>query len=107
MIAEDDTLAGYAAVHGRPPAFEGPDGRAYSVGIFSEDDPGADGRYGAALLFIRWSPTNEPEGHLETDYLARSEDPAVAEAAVGRMTLGEVKRVLDTLVLRGRRGRHA
>ena len=45
-MAEDDTLAGYHAVHGRAPAFEGVDGRAYSVGVFSDDDPAPDGRYG-------------------------------------------------------------
>jgi hypothetical protein len=98
VIAGDDTLAGYVSVHGRPPAFEGSDGRAYSAGIFSEDDPGPDGTFGAALLFIRWSPTNEPDGHLESDYLARAADPAAAETAVGRMTLQEVKAALDRLI---------
>ncbi|MFI5207461.1 MAG: hypothetical protein ACHQX4_05510 [Gemmatimonadales bacterium] len=85
-------------MHGRPPAFEGLDGRAYSVGIFSDDDPGPDGRYGASLIFIRWSASQEPDGHLETEYLARAVDPAVAEAEVGRMALEEVKAALDTLI---------
>lgn len=98
MIAEDDTLAGYVAVHGRPPAFEGSDGRSYSVGVFSDDDPSADGRYGASLLFIRWSKENEPDGHLESDYLARAEEPAAAESEVSRMTLAYIKRALDQLI---------
>ena len=98
MMADDDTLAGYVAVHGRPPAFEGVDGRAYSVGIFSDDDPGPDGSYGASLIFIRWSARQEPDGHLETAYLARAADPAVAEAEVGRMALEAVKATLDTLI---------
>jgi hypothetical protein len=97
-MAGDETLAGYQAVHGRAPAFEGPDGRAYSVGVFSDDDPGADGRYGASLLFIRWSKEQQPESHLESDYLARSADPLEAEAEVGRLTLAEVKQHLDRLV---------
>jgi hypothetical protein len=97
----DDTLAGYQALHGRAPAFEGSDGRAYSVGIFSDDDPAPDGRYGAALLFLRWSETQQPEGHLESEYLAFSPDPAVAEAEVGRLTLAEVKAMLDRLIARG------
>lgn len=101
MIAEDDTLAGYVAVHGRAPAFEGTDGRAYSVGVFSDDDPAPDGTYGAALLFVRWSPTQEPEGHLESAYLARAADPAAAEAAVGQMSLREIKTTLDTILTRG------
>lgn len=105
MIAEDDTLAGYVQVHGRPPSFEGADGRPYSVGIFSDDDAGADGRYGAALLFIRWSPGNEPDGHLETGYLAMAADPAGAEAQLGRMTLAEIKGTLDALIAARARGR--
>ena len=100
MISSDETLAGYQAVHGRPPAFEGSDGRAYSAGVFSDDDPGTDGRYGASLLFIRWSDTQEPDGHLESDYLTRSEDAGAAEAEVGRMRLSEVKAMLDRLIAR-------
>lgn len=98
MIVDEGTLSGYVTVHGRPPAFEGVDGRAYSVGVFSDDDPGPDGRYGASLIFIRWSASQEPDGHLETEYLARAEDPAVAEAEVGRMALEEVKAALDALI---------
>ena len=100
MIADEETLAGYQAVHGRAPAFEGSDGRPYSVGVFSDDEPGSDGRYGAALLFIRWSADNQPDGHLETDYLARSTDPLEAEASLGRLTLGDVKKQLDELLAR-------
>jgi hypothetical protein len=98
VSAEDDTLGGYVAVHGRPPGFTGSDGHAYSVGVFSDDDPGPDGRYGASLLFIRWSPSNAPDGHLESDYLAFSDDPSAAEAEVGRLSLAEVKRILDALI---------
>ncbi|MGD0991159.1 MAG: hypothetical protein ABR998_01640 [Gemmatimonadales bacterium] len=98
MTPADDTLAGYVSVHGRPPGFEGSDRRPYSVAVFSDDDPGPDGRYGAALIFIRWSPSNAPEGHLESDYLAFSDDPAAAEAEVGRLQLADVKRILDGLI---------
>jgi hypothetical protein len=100
VIPSDDTLAGYHATHGRPPAFEGTDGRAYSAGVFSDDDPGADGRYGASLLFLRWSDRQEPDGHLESDYLARAADAAMAEQEVGQMTLAEVKAMLDQLIAR-------
>ena len=102
MIADEETLAGYQAVHGRAPAFEGADGHPYSVGVFSDDDPSPDGTFGAALLFIRWSKDNEPDGHLETDYLARAKDANEAEATLGRLTLVEVKRHLDTLIGRKR-----
>ena len=98
MISSDDTLAGYQAVHGRPPAFEGSDGRAYSAGLFSDDDPDANGQFGASLLFIRWSANQEPDGHLESDYLARATDARAAEEQVGRMRLSEVKATLDRLI---------
>ena len=104
MTVADDTLAGYIAVHGRPPGFEGSDGRPYSVAAFSDDDPGPDGRYGAALIFIRWSPSNAPEGHLESDYIAFGDDPAAAEAEVGRLPLTDVKKILDDLIAASRRG---
>lgn len=96
----DDTLSGYQKVHGRPPAFEGSDGRAYSAGVFSDDDPASDGTYGASLLFIRWSVDQSPDGHLESDYLARSANPAEAETQVGNLTLLEVKQRLDELIAR-------
>jgi len=101
-MAPDDTLAGYVSVHGRPPGFQGSDGRPYSVAVFSDDDPGPDGRYGAALIFIRWSAVNAPDGHLESDYLAFSDDPSAAEAEVGRLPLAEVKRILDALIAAAR-----
>jgi hypothetical protein len=100
MIADDDTLSGYQATHGRPPAFEGSDGRAYSAGVFSDDDPDPLGEYGASLLFIRWSPDQQPDGHLESDYLARATEAGAAEAEVGRMTLAQVKAMLDELIAR-------
>jgi len=100
MTPSEMTLAGYQEANARPPAFEGSDGRAYSVGVFSDDDHGADGRYGASLLFIRWSASQEPDGHLESDYLAHAAQPADAEAQVGAMTLFEVKTALDGLIAR-------
>ena len=103
MTAEVDTLRGYETAHGRPPSFEGSDGRPYSVGVFSEDDPGVDGRYGAALIFVRWSAANEPDGHLETEWLAYDADPVLAELAVGALTLKEVKGHLDGLIADRRR----
>jgi hypothetical protein len=101
-MAPDDTLAGYVSAHGRPPGFEGSDGRPYSVAVFSDDDPGPDGRYGAALIFIRWTAGNVPDGHLESDYFAFSDDASAAEAEVGRLPLSEVKRILDALIAAAR-----
>ncbi len=54
-MTEDGTLGGYEQTHARPPAFAGADGRPYTVAAFVDDAPDSDGRYGAALIFVRWS----------------------------------------------------
>jgi hypothetical protein len=98
---DDTTLGGYQQVHGRPPAFGGTDGQAYSVATFT-DDAAEHGRYGAALLFVRWGEGDRPVGHLETDYLAFGSTPAEALAPVLALTLEQVKAHLETLVARQR-----
>ena len=89
-------------MHHRPPAFGGTDGQAYSVSALADDDPDAHGRYGAALLFIRWADGGEqkPVGHLETDYLAFGKTPEEALAPVLALTLPEVKSYLDACIRR-------
>ena len=64
-----------------------------------DDDPDAAGRFGAALLFIRWSTSGERAiGHLETDYLAFGPTPAAAQAPLLALTLLEVKQHLDRCI---------
>jgi len=88
-------------VHERAPAFGGTDGQAYSVATFVDDAPDAAGRYGAALLFVRWSGAGDrPIGHLETDYLAWGATPADALAPLLAFTLQEVKQHLDRCIER-------
>lgn len=100
-MSEDSTLGGYLRVHERPPAFEGTDGAAYSVALYVDDAPGPDGRFGAALLFVLWSPAgDQPAGHLETDYLAFGRTPAEAEEQLRCLTLHEVKAHLDRVIAR-------
>lgn len=95
----DATLGGYQRVHGRPPAFGGSDGRAYSVSPLADDDPDARGRYGAALLFVRWAPEGgRPDGHLETGYLAYGATPEAALAPLLEMSLSQVKAELDRCI---------
>lgn len=54
------------------------------------------GRYGAALLFVRWSEGGErPDGHVETEYLAFGGSADEARGAVLEFTLHDVKRHLD------------
>jgi hypothetical protein len=102
-MTDESTLGGYLDRHARPPAFEGRDGRAYSAAIYVADDPGDDGRFGAALLFVRWTGEGDrPEGHVETDYLGFGVTPAEAEAALRRLSLWEVKAQLDQAIERSR-----
>jgi len=100
-VSEDDTLGGYLRVHQRAPAFGGPDGLAYSVATFVDESPDAAGRYGAALLFLRWATGAErPSGHIETDYLAYGPTPDDALAPLLSLTLEQVKAHLDRCVTR-------
>lgn len=86
-------------MHQRPPAFGGSNGAAYSVSTLVDDDPDPAGRFGAALLFVRWSSDGErPVGHLETDYLAFGATPEAAQAPLLALTLPEVKAHLDRCI---------
>ena len=90
-------------MHQRAPAFGGTDGQAYSVSTFTDDAPDAAGRYGAALLFVRWSAGGERAiGHLETGYLAFGRTSEEALAPLLALTLHEVKGHLDQCIERDR-----
>jgi hypothetical protein len=100
-----NTVGGYAAVHGRPAAFEGSDGRPYSVEIVA-DETGEPARpWGAFLLFLRWreAGSQNVEGHLETDFLAWGATEADAVAAAGALRLSEARALLER-TLAERRG---
>ena len=49
-----NTVGGYAAVHGRPAAFEGTDGLSYSVEIVASPTGEPERPWGAYLLFVQW-----------------------------------------------------
>lgn len=93
------TLGGYMAKHERAAAFSGSDGQPYSVGIVVDDEPDERGRYGASLLFVRWSPAGDhPVGHLETGVLAWGATPAEAEDRIKALSLYDVKAALDEAI---------
>ena len=95
------TLAGYMAKHERAAAFGGSDGHPYSVGVFVEEEPDARGRYGASLLFVRWSPAGDrPVGHVESAVLAHGRTPAEAAERIGALSLFDVKAALDEAIAR-------
>jgi len=93
------TLGGYLAKHERAPAFGGSDGQAYSVAIWVDDEPDERGRFGASLLFVRWSPDGErPLGTVESPALAWGKTAEEAESRVKAFSLYDVKEALDTAI---------
>ena len=95
-----NTLGGYIAVHGRPPAFEGTDGLSYSVEIATAPTRNPDAPVGAYLLFVQWARigATSPSGHLETDFLAESDNDPDARAIVGSLSLGQTRAALHALI---------
>jgi hypothetical protein len=99
-LGDESTVGGYAAVHARPPAFEGVDGMSYSVELCADETGDPALPWGGYLLFLRWRRVGEQgiEGHLETDFVTRGDAEADVLAALGRMPLALVKSTLDTLI---------
>ena len=96
---DPNTVGGYTAVHGRPPAFEGTDGAAYTVEVVI-DEAGADARrFGGYLFFVRWRQENPVVlGHVESDYLIFGPSEEEVRVKVGAMSLSAVKELLDQLI---------
>jgi hypothetical protein len=85
--------------HQRAAAFGGSDGHAYSVALHVDDEPDEAGRYGAAILFVRWSSGGDrPVGHVETDYLAWGRTPDDAEQRLRAISLFDVKEALEAAI---------
>jgi hypothetical protein len=98
-IDPEITLGGYLARHERAPAFGGSDGRAYSVAIWVDDEPDERGRYGAALLFVRWSDAGDRAvGHVETEPMAWGRSQQEASARLEALSLFDVKAALDAAI---------
>ena len=95
------TLGGYMAKHDRAAAFGGSDGQAYSVAIYVDEEPDLRGLYGAALLFVRWSPSgDQPVGHVESETLAWARTEAEAAERLKALSLYDVKAALDEAIAR-------
>jgi hypothetical protein len=93
------TLGGYMAKHDRAAAFAGADGEPYSVGIFVEEEPDELGRFGASLLFVRWSRAGDrPVGHVESQVLVWGRTPEEAEDRIKAISLFDVKTALDEAI---------
>lgn len=101
--ADETTLGGYMAVHGRAAAFEGSDGDPYTAGI-ETDASGDPGRpVSGYLVFIRWAQTGTAiMGHLETADLVAAASEDEARALLEALPLGEVRALLDEAIARKR-----
>jgi len=85
--------------HERAAAFGGSDGQAYSVAIYVDERPDSRGLFGAALLFVRWSPAGDrPVGHVETGTLAWGHTPEQAGHRLETLSLFDVKAALDEAI---------
>lgn len=85
--------------HDRAAAFSGSDGHPYSVAIYVEEEPDLRGLYGAALLFVRWSPSGDrPVGHVETETLAWGRTEEEAQSRLESLSLYDVKAALDEAI---------
>jgi hypothetical protein len=95
-----NTIGGYAAVHGRPAAFEGPDGLSYGVEIVTAPTGHPERAWGAYLLFVQWARVGAatPSGHVETDFLAEADAEADAHAVVASLSLSEVRAALHAAI---------
>jgi hypothetical protein len=101
--ADEGTLGGYMAIHGRAAAFEAGDGEPYTVGI-ETDATGDDALpYAGYLVFIRWAQTGTAiMGHLETGDLVFARTEEEARALLEALPLTEVRALLDEAIARRR-----
>ncbi|NOT08146.1 MAG: hypothetical protein HOP28_08065 [Gemmatimonadales bacterium] len=64
-----------------------------------DDEPDERGRYGAALLFVRWSQAGDKAaGHAESEPLAWGKTRAEAEERIKVLSLFDVKAALDAAI---------
>jgi hypothetical protein len=98
---DESTIGGYAAVHDRPAAFEGSDGFSYSVELMTEETGDANAPWAGFFLFVKWARlgAQTPEGHLESDYLARGSAEVDARRMLGLTPLEDVKAILEALIV--------
>ena len=97
-----NTVGGYAAVHSRPAAFEGSDGFSYSIEILADNEERRPEPWGAYFFFVKWSRigASSPEGHLESDIVARGISEVEAKERAGAMSLSDATAVLNDLIAR-------
>lgn len=95
-----NTVGGYAAVHSRPPAFEGKDGASYSVEIMTDETGDMANPWAGYLLFVRYRHGDPiAAGHVETGYLRLAQTEEAARAEVGAMLLNDALAELNSVLV--------
>lgn len=96
-LGDPNTVGGYRAVHGRPAAFEGVDGRSYSVDL-AVDETGDPARpFGGYFVYVRWSAGEHPalEGHVESPFLTFGATEAEAMSSLAALPLSAARAALE------------
>ncbi len=69
------------------------------MAIWVDEAPDERGRFGAALLFVRWNPSGDsPAGHVESQALAWGRTLTEAEERIRALSLYDVKAALDAAI---------
>jgi hypothetical protein len=98
-LGDPNTIGGYRAAHGRPPAFEGSDGSSYSVEIVADSTGNPLTPYAAYLLFVRWRAGDPVAvGHVESDYIELGQSEAEVVERLGHMQLQSAREQLERLI---------
>lgn len=99
--ADDTTLGGYPAIHGRAPAFEGSDGQPYTVAIETEASGDPERPWVGYLVFVRWAQTGTAiMGHLDSGDLCHGASEADTRAALAALPLRRVQALLNEAIRR-------
>lgn len=101
---DDTTLGGYLQVHGRAAAFEGVDGRPYTVAVEAEETGAPDAPWVGYLIFLRWADTGTAVmGHVETEDLAAGGSERDVRSALDSLPLTRIRQILDDTLTRRQR----
>jgi hypothetical protein len=94
-----NTVGGYAAVHSRPPAFEGKDGASYSVEVMTDETGDRAQPWAGYLMFVKWGHGDPvASGHLETGYLRSGATEDEARSLTGAISLNDALGELNALI---------
>lgn len=94
--ADESTVGGYMAIHGRSAAWEGSDGMPYTAAIEAEE---SDDGWVGYLVFLRWAADSTAiMGHIDSDDLASGGTEEAARRGVEELSLADAKLILDRLI---------